>query len=212
MFTVYNIDGVLFKETLNELYNVLPISKSNQVENKLESFPEYAYMFKQEESPKKSKITKKATETYKKIANLHSDQVIYHVNQIMTRSVITISIDATLQNALDLIEDNKVKQLPVLNTDGIISGIISSVDILRALGGDPAYAQEILNRRVKDIMSDYIITTDPISDVRRVSKVMTDYSLNSIPIVDKYNNIVGIVSKSDIVKAISNEPHFQMWY
>ena len=56
-----------------------------------------------------------------------------------------------------------------------------------------------------------IITTDPISDIRRVSKVMIDFNLNAIPVVNEEDIILGVVSRHDIVKAVSSIPHLQIW-
>jgi acetoin utilization protein AcuB len=54
------------------------------------------------------------------------------IKDIMTKDVITISPTYTIQDALLLIQDAKVGALPVVNEDGILQGIISVRDLLRA--------------------------------------------------------------------------------
>jgi CBS domain-containing protein len=56
-----------------------------------------------------------------------------------------------------------------------------------------------------------IITAEPISDIRRVAKVMIDFKLDAIPIVDEESILLGIVSKTDILKAVSFLPKLQLW-
>jgi CBS-domain-containing membrane protein len=40
---------------------------------------------------------------------------------------------------------------------------------------------------------------------------MIDFKLHAIPIVDKSGILIGIVSKTDIIKAVSHIPQFQLW-
>ena len=62
-----------------------------------------------------------------------------------------------------------------------------------------------------DIHLPQIITADPLTDIRSVSKVMIDFKLHAIPIVEENDILIGIVSKTDIIKAVSNIPQFQLW-
>ena len=40
---------------------------------------------------------------------------------------------------------------------------------------------------------------------------MIDFKLHAVPIVEKNDILIGIVSKTDIIKAVSHIPHFQLW-
>ena len=71
--------------------------------------------------------------------------------------------------------------------------------------------KNILKKKLNDVYLDEVITANPISDIRRVAKVMIDLKLDAIPIVDENDILHGIVSKTDIIKAISHIPHFQLW-
>ena len=62
-----------------------------------------------------------------------------------------------------------------------------------------------------DIAKEDVITSDPISDIRRVAKVMVDFNLNAMPIVSQEDKIVGIVSRTDILKAVSTIPPLRLW-
>ena len=70
---------------------------------------------------------------------------------------------------------------------------------------------ELLKKKIDDIKLLEIITADPISDIRRVAKVMVDFKLDAIAIVEENDILVGIVSKTDIIKAISHLPSLQLW-
>jgi CBS domain-containing protein len=70
----------------------------------------------------------------------------------------------------------------------------------------------IENTKISTIAIKDIITAEPIADIRRVAKVMVTHHLNCIPIVSSENHeIVGIISRSDILTAVATNPHFQLW-
>lgn len=54
------------------------------------------------------------------------------IKDIMTRDAITISLTYTIQDALLMIQDARVGALPVVDEEGILKGIISVRDLLRA--------------------------------------------------------------------------------
>jgi acetoin utilization protein AcuB len=55
------------------------------------------------------------------------------------------------------------------------------------------------------------ISTDPISDIRRVAKVMIDFKHDAIPVVNSNDILVGIVSKTNIINAVSHIPNLKLW-
>jgi predicted transcriptional regulator len=40
---------------------------------------------------------------------------------------------------------------------------------------------------------------------------MVDFSLTAIPVVDQNDNLLGIVSRANILKAVANTPPMQIW-
>ncbi|MFX4280357.1 HPP family protein, partial [Aliarcobacter butzleri] len=62
-----------------------------------------------------------------------------------------------------------------------------------------------------DIYLPEILTAEPESDVRKVVQIMLDLKLDAIPIVDENDVLMGIVSKTDILKAVSHLPKLQLW-
>ena len=60
-------------------------------------------------------------------------------------------------------------------------------------------------------MSKEVITSDPVSDIRRIAQVMQQYKLHAVPIVDEQDALIGIVSRSDILRALINDPPLNIW-
>ena len=71
--------------------------------------------------------------------------------------------------------------------------------------------QFLSTKKISTLNFNEIITTDPLSDIRRVAQVMIKYKINTFPVVEDDGVLVGIVSKTDIIKAVSHLPHLQLW-
>jgi CBS domain-containing protein len=68
------------------------------------------------------------------------------VEKVMSRNVVTISKDATLEDASRLMSERKVSKLPVVDGDRLI-GIITSTDIIRTEPMMVGYLQELIKAR-----------------------------------------------------------------
>jgi len=209
MFAMYDDDGLNFRNTIDHLYNIHEITPSKRLKNKPKN-EEKQQSF--QESLYEGKITKEATDAYKQMNNLDTRVDIYHVEQIMSSRVITVSDDKTIMECYNLMKENNIQQLPITAENKLhLKGIITRHDVLKYLINDIEFAEENFEKTIDNISSKKIITTDPISDIRRVSEVMIDFNLNAIPVVDSNDILVGIVSRNDIIKAVSSLPHLQLW-
>jgi len=209
MFAMYDDDGLNFRSSIDHLYNVHEIAPSQKLKNKVKD-EDHKQSF--QESLDEGKITKEATDAYKQMNNLDTRVDIYHVEQIMSRQVITVTDDKSIKECYELMKEHTIQQLPIITENQLhLKGIITRHDILKYLLEDLELSEERIEEPIETIASKKIITTDPISDIRRVSQVMLDFNLNAIPVVNANDILVGIVSRNDIVKAVASLPHFQLW-
>ncbi|MFA7090569.1 MAG: CBS domain-containing protein [Arcobacteraceae bacterium] len=206
MFTIYNNGSVGFRSTADNLYNLKNIDESSESRFK----PDEGFI-NDFSNKKNSQNNDEALNSYKKMANMDTSEPVYQVKDIMTKDLICIDTQSTLQEAYDLLKENKVAQMPIVSFGKKIIGLINKKIILNLLMNDTDNAKEILNRKLEDVFLPEIITADPISDIRRVAKVMLDFKLDAIPVVDEEDVLLGIISKTDILKAVSHLPKLQLW-
>ena len=208
MFAMYDDDGLNFRSTIDHLYNLHEITESKPLENntkgkKKQCFREKLYQ---------GKITQEAKTKYKQIANLDTKVEIFHIEDIMSHRVTTTDDSKTIKECYELMQEHNVQQLPVIADSTLhLKGMITQRDILKYLTDDIEFASQNIHRNVFHLATKEVITTDPISDIRRVSKVMIDFNLNAIPVVNSDDIVVGIITRHDIIKAVSNIPHMQIW-
>ena len=58
----------------------------------------------------------------------------------------------------------------------------------------------------KDVMKTELISVLPETPVKEVARLMIDNSISAVPVVNKYNEIVGVVSENDLISKIV-KPH-----
>ncbi|MDC0932507.1 CBS domain-containing protein [Arcobacteraceae bacterium] len=210
MFSMYDDDGLNFRNNIDHLYSVHEVARSQKLKNSIKDEDKNKENF--QETLYKGKITKEATNAYKQMTNLDTREDIYHVEQIMSHNVITVDDTKTVAECYELMKEHKIQQIPIIAENKLhVKGIITRHDILKFLINDLESSNENISKPISDISSKKIITTDPISDIRRVSQVMIDFNLNAMPVVNSLDILVGIVSRNDIVKAVASLPHLQLW-
>jgi CBS domain-containing protein len=114
---------------------------------------------------------------------------------IMTRDVITVSPTATIKNLAMTLIKNQISGAPVAGRNGKIIGVVSEADIVAKKGKD-----------VKTIMSKNIISVTEDTAVEEIAKLMTTHRIKRLPVM-RGSDVVGIVSRADIVNAIALGKH-----
>ena len=210
MFAIYNNNGLNFRSTVDNLYSLSNIDSIAKVRNNInEGLPKDHSTKSKKRLYENGKISE-ATKIYRNIANIDTSEEIFHVKDLMTKELFVLNQNNTLQEAYNLMEQEDVGQIPILDTNknGKIVAMINQKHILNYILNDLEFVNSTLRRPLSSFDLGEVITADPITDIRRVAKVMVDFSLTAIPIVDQDDNLLGIVSRANILKAISNTPAF----
>jgi CBS domain-containing protein len=116
------------------------------------------------------------------------------VRNRMSRPAVTIRQDADFQKALALMQDGKLRRLPVVNDDDQLVGIVVERDLLVA-------AMRYLQSRVEiaDIMTRNVVTVSPDTDLNEVARTMLERKIGGLPVLE-HGRVVGIITESDIFK------------
>lgn len=143
------------------------------------------------------------------------------VKDIMVKKVITVNPDTPISEAAELLEKNNINGMPVIKNNSVV-GIVTESDfilkhlrihlpslikILPHLPFNEKSRKQFARREyadltqtmVKDIMTTPVITVTESADIGEVAKLFGG-KVNPLPVVDKNNNLVGIISKADLLK------------
>jgi CBS domain-containing protein len=121
------------------------------------------------------------------------------IHDIMTKDPRSVTADASVREAAQLMKREDVGVVPVVDAEGDnrLVGIVTDRDIaIRCVaeGKDGSC-------RVRDVMSsDDLATCSFSDDVEHVMDTMRTEKVRRIPIVDERGSLVGIVSQADVLR------------
>lgn len=112
------------------------------------------------------------------------------VENIMSINVVSLDISKTASHVADLMTEKRIGSI-IITKNNKPFGIITERDLVRR------YAR---GTSVEDLASHPLITTDRNTTVEKALKIMLKNGIRKIPIVDQNNDLVGIVTTTDLVK------------
>ncbi|NOR84678.1 CBS domain-containing protein [archaeon] len=118
------------------------------------------------------------------------------ISEIMSTPVFVIDSTETIQNAAIMMRKKNIEGLIVIHKKEV-EGLITNRDIVNKVVAENIKPQTMT---VNDIMAPKIITAYPDETITDISKKMYANTVSRIPIIDKNENLVGIVTKTDITK------------
>lgn len=208
MFAIYNIQGRRFRDNLENLKRVHSPHHAQDVGFQTNIAQDETVIV---QGLTNSQVNTQGVEAYKKMIHANERERVFHAYQIMNSPVMTIPLDTPIQEAYQLFHSHKVNQMPVSNQQMRLVGLVTLNDLLAFIIQDGEKVSFIKNKTIEDAMSKEVITADPVSDVRRIAHVMVEYKLTAVPIVNEQDHLVGIVTRTDLLKAMLQDPPLNLW-
>lgn len=130
------------------------------------------------------------------------------VAEIMTRKVIALGEDDTLENVEASMQRFRFRHLPVVREKKLV-GLISHRDILRVSSSSLSDARERRNELIhrlpaKRIMRSEVATVSPGDSLAKAGELMWDMKIGCLCVTDDEDNLLGIVTEADFVKLAVN--------
>lgn len=144
-----------------------------------------------------------------------------NVSEIMTKEVLTVKADTSVNDVAKLLGRANVSGVPVVDDERHVVGIITELDLLirntrlemprfiqvldfgRIPLEWPGHArermQQMLGTLASDVMSSPVVTVGPDMSVEDLAELMLKRRVNPVPVVDAAGQLMGIVSRADIV-------------
>jgi CBS domain-containing protein len=142
----------------------------------------------------------------------------------MQTGVVAIDHDATLLDAHRLLVEEEIHGAPVVDEEGAVVGVISTLDILRAVQEEhesaaavPAYYREFVpfsgpdwasgpedfqdrlsQLTVGDAMSESVVAVPPEASIPEVARLLRQNRIHRVLVVDE-DQLLGIISTYDLV-------------
>lgn len=132
------------------------------------------------------------------------------VSDVMTSPALSVPRGAPIEVAIAILGRSSISSLPVVDEAGAVVGIVSEGDVLRdQLPRDPrAHLRASLptlarDRTVDDVMTAGPHCVSPGTDSSEVAQLLARQGWKSLPVVDDDRHLVGVVSRSDILRVMA---------
>jgi CBS domain-containing membrane protein len=132
------------------------------------------------------------------------------VADLMTKEVVTLDANDTLSVADDVMGLARIRHMPVIGGDDSVVGLISQRDLFRgalarALGYGEFARQKLYGMlKVKDVMTNDVMTIEPKATLADAAKIMTERKIGCLVVLDG-DRMVGILTEGDFVRLVLSE-------
>ncbi|MBD2384536.1 CBS domain-containing protein [Cylindrospermum sp. FACHB-282] len=148
------------------------------------------------------------------------------VAEVMTHEPLVVRRETPLKEAIQTLAERRISGLLVVDDDGKLVGIISETDLMWQETGvtPPAYIMfldsviylqnpatyerdlhKALGQTVGEVMSKNPITISPDQTLREAAKLMHDRSIHRLPVLDSAGQVIGILTRGDIIRSMAAE-------
>jgi CBS domain-containing protein len=128
------------------------------------------------------------------------------VADYMTRNVKTVTRELRVGELNEMFERDDFNTYPV-EEDTQIIGLVTKFDVLKCFAFTPSqmvpHYDDLMNRTVADIMISAFIYVAADTRLTRVLQLMVEHRIRSIPVMDNEHRLVGIVTRRDVLRALS---------
>jgi CBS domain-containing protein len=146
------------------------------------------------------------------------------VSDVMSRDVVTLRPNQTVQEAADVLADKAIGAAPVVDADGKLAGLLRDEDLIVSearlhvptvitfLGADLVLPSSLhrfehelekaAGATVADVMVTEFATAKPDDNLEDLASQMHDRDVTHVPVVDG-GTLVGIVARGDLVRFLS---------
>ncbi|MGO8094594.1 CBS domain-containing protein [Rhizobium leguminosarum] len=139
---------------------------------------------------------------------------------IMTTPVTTIDEGHNVREAIEIVNTSNIGAVPVVDSEGRLTGIVSEGDLLRRVASswarravphtrdrEDALADYVKARswRVKDVMSTPVVSATPTATASQLAELLQAHDIKHLPVVED-GRLAGMISRRDLMRALLQVP------
>jgi len=141
---------------------------------------------------------------------------------VMVSPVITVGKHTTVREVANILLKNRISAVPVVDNADKVVGIVTEGDLMhRAEAGterayswwlhfltdDATIAADYVKShaaKVQDVMTSDVVTAAPETPLNEIATLLEERQIKHVPIVNKDGNLVGIVSRANLIQAVAS--------
>ncbi|KZE39790.1 acetoin utilization protein AcuB [Bhargavaea cecembensis] len=122
------------------------------------------------------------------------------LEEMMNTEVVTLGPGHTIREARELMEDRKIRHLPIVDDEGGIVGVVSDRDLKEAIPSSLIGKQDlsVYDTPLSDIMTTDPLTGHPLDFVEEAAVIFYENGIGCLPVVSS-GKVVGIITETDLL-------------
>lgn len=141
---------------------------------------------------------------------------LQHVADVMSRPARAVPVGASVGQAWQLLAQQGIGQAPVVEADGALVGLVSRAELLppamlAQAAADAGAWQALLAQPVASAMWTPVPATQPDTDLRHAAALLLATGLPGLPVLDEAGQLLGFVSRTDLLRAMATDPPLDLW-
>lgn len=138
---------------------------------------------------------------------------LWRVDDVMTKDVASVREDTPYRAVVDLLIGRRVSAVPVVDRSDRVIGVVSEADLLHKVEASGGASPRIFDawrrrgdrakaggRTAADVMTSPAVTSEPSLSLAAAARRMHREHVKRLPVVDSYDHLIGIVTRSDLLK------------
>jgi IMP dehydrogenase len=117
---------------------------------------------------------------------------VKRAENVMIFDPITIHSEATVGEAMSLMNEYKIGGIPVVDEKGLLKGIVTNRDLR---------FENNRAKKIKEVMTTDLITINHQTDLQAAAKILQKHKIEKLPMIDETGKLVGLITYKDITKA-----------
>ncbi len=122
----------------------------------------------------------------------------------MNKHVVTAGPGDSVAHIRNLMLRHGISRVIILGEGDRLLGIVTMTDILR-IYSHPKLLRRPLDRiPAREVMTENVITIEMHNSVEDAARAMVRRNIGSLPVVNREGNVVGIITRQDLLKAVAD--------
>ncbi len=116
--------------------------------------------------------------------------------EIMRENVVTINLESSLEEAIELMLSQEISGLPVTDNEGHLAGIVTEFALLAIV-----YDHKIRQDSISEHMTANVLTIEADDPISKIADMCIVHRVRRVPVMEN-GRIVGMISRRDVLKAL----------